>query len=172
MTGAAPGGVAPLVAVLGRGLVPADEPVLTADDWGVTRGDGCFDSTRVVTDDSGQARAEHLIDHLDRLAASAAALDIDAPTHDEWVGLVQELLAALAHPREAVLKLVLTRGREWLPGRPHGVRLDRAPRPGGPTPGSPGRRTRSPPGAGSRWSRSARATPATPSPAPPGCSAG
>jgi len=118
VTGAAPGGVAPLVAVLGRGLVPADEPVLTADDWGVTRGDGCFDSTRVVTDDSGQARAEHLIDHLDRLAASAAALDIDAPTHDEWVGLVQELLAAWHTPGEAVLKLVLTRGREWLPGRP------------------------------------------------------
>ena len=46
-----------LVAVLGRGVVDADEPVVTADDLGLTRGDGCFDSVRVITDAAGHARA-------------------------------------------------------------------------------------------------------------------
>lgn len=111
-------GVPPLVGVLGRGLLGPDEPVLTADDWGATRGDGCFDSARVVTDRAGRARVEHLVDHLDRLASSAAALDIDAPTHAEWLRLVEVMLAAWHTPGEAVLKFVLTRGREWRPGPP------------------------------------------------------
>lgn len=113
-----PGGVAPLVGVLGVGLVAPDQPVLTADDWGATRGDGCFDSTRIVTDATGRARADHLVDHLDRLAASAAALDIDAPSHAQWLRLLEEMLAAWRTPGEAILKLVLTRGREWRPGPP------------------------------------------------------
>lgn len=112
------GGVPPVVGVLGRGLVGPDDPVLTADDWGVTRGDGCFDSTRVVTDDAGRARADHLVEHLDRFAASSAAMDIDAPTHAQWLRLVEEMLAAWHTPGEAVLKFILTRGREWAPGTP------------------------------------------------------
>lgn len=112
------GGVPPLVGVLGRGIVGPDEPILTADDLGPTRGDGCFDSTRVVTDASGRARAEHLVEHLDRLAGSAAALDLDAPGHEEWLRLLEEMLRAWRTPGEAVLKFILTRGREWRPGRP------------------------------------------------------
>ena len=46
-------GVPHLVAVLGRGVVGSDEPLVTADDLGLTRGDGCFDSARVVTSASG-----------------------------------------------------------------------------------------------------------------------
>lgn len=110
--------VPPLVGVLGRGLLGPDEPVLTADDLGVTRGDGCFDSTRVVTDATGVARADHLVDHLDRLAGSAASMDIDTPTHAEWLRLLEEMLAAWHTPGEAVLKFIVTRGREWAPGRP------------------------------------------------------
>ena len=60
-----------VVAVLGRGVVDPGEPVVTADDLGLTRGDGCFDSVRVVTDDTGVARAVDLDDHLARLARSA-----------------------------------------------------------------------------------------------------
>ena len=110
-----------LVAVLGRGVVGADDPVVTADDLGLTRGDGCFDSARVVTDASGSARVVDLDDHLDRLAGSAAALDIVAPSHDEWRGLVAEAVAAWSTPGEAVLKLLVTRGREWRPSRPTAI---------------------------------------------------
>lgn len=102
-----------LVAVLGRGVVDADEPVVTADDLGLTRGDGCFDSARVVTSATGAAAVVDLDDHLDRLAASARAMDIADPPRDAWRGLVEEALEAWSTPGEAVLKLLLTRGREW-----------------------------------------------------------
>ena len=36
-----------VVAVLGRGVVPADTPVLRADDVGVLRGDGIFESVHI-----------------------------------------------------------------------------------------------------------------------------
>lgn len=108
-------------AVLGRGVLDADEPVLTGDDLGLIRGDGCFDSTRVVTDAEGVARADHLDEHLDRLAASAAALEIDGPSHSQWAELIDELLASWHTPGEAVLKVVLTRGREWDPGAPTAI---------------------------------------------------
>ena len=107
--------VAHLVAVLGRGVVSPDEPVVTADDLGLTRGDGCFDSARVITDATGHATVVDLDDHLGRLAASAGALGIPAPSAHEWRGLVDEALAAWSTPGEAVLKLLLTRGREWQP---------------------------------------------------------
>ncbi|CCH73025.1 Aminotransferase class IV [Nostocoides australiense Ben110] len=104
-----------LVAVLGRGVVGADEPVVTVDDLGFARGDGCFDSARVLTDTDGAARVVNLSEHLDRLDASAAALDIAGPTRDAWEALVAEALVAWHGSGEAVLKLVLTRGREWAP---------------------------------------------------------
>ncbi|HSO64164.1 MAG TPA: aminodeoxychorismate lyase [Ornithinibacter sp.] len=102
-----------LVAVLGRGVVDPDEPVVTADDLGLTRGDGCFDSARVVTSPTGTASVVDLEDHLDRLAASAGTMDIAGPSREEWRGLADEALAAWSTPGEAVLKLLLTRGREW-----------------------------------------------------------
>jgi 4-amino-4-deoxychorismate lyase len=105
--------VAHVVAVLGRGVIDADEPVVTADDLGLTRGDGCFDSARVVTDATGAARVADLDGHLDRLACSAQAMAIGNPSRDQWRGLVAEAQAGWSTPGEAVLKLVLTRGREW-----------------------------------------------------------
>ncbi|GAA1394355.1 aminodeoxychorismate lyase [Luteococcus peritonei] len=102
-----------LVAVMGRGVV-GDEPVITPDDLGFSRGDGCFDSARVLTDEQG-ARVVNLDEHLDRLASSAAALDIDIPARERWVELVDQALSAWSTPGEAVMKFVLTRGREWEP---------------------------------------------------------
>lgn len=107
-----------VVAVLGRGVVDPDGPVVTADDLGLTRGDGCFDSLRVLTDEQGHARAIDLETHLDRLDRSAAAMDLDNPPHAVWRDLVAEAVGAWSTPGEAVLKLVLTRGREWRPGAP------------------------------------------------------
>ncbi len=106
-------GVPHVVAVLGRGVVDADSPVVTADDLGLTRGDGCFDSARVVTDSRGGAAVVGLEVHLDRLATSARAMDLEMPARGAWRGLVAEAVAAWSTPGEAVLKLVLTRGREW-----------------------------------------------------------
>ncbi len=102
-----------VVAVLGRGVVSQDEPVVTADDLGLTRGDGCFDSTRVITDEAGRAAAVDLDGHLDRLRRSAMALEITCPPNEQWRELVSAALVAWSTPGEAVLKLVLTRGREW-----------------------------------------------------------
>jgi 4-amino-4-deoxychorismate lyase len=102
-----------VVGVLGRGVVDPDEPVVTADDLGLTRGDGCFDSLRVFTDESGRATAVDLEEHLDRLDRSAVAMDIENPPRARWAELVKEALDAWSTPGEAVLKLVLTRGREW-----------------------------------------------------------
>lgn len=102
-----------VVAVLGRGVLDEDEPVVTADDLGLTRGDGCFDSTRVVTGEQGSAHVIDLDEHLDRLGRSARAMGIDNPTRGEWRELVEQAVAAWSTPGEAVLKLVLTRGREW-----------------------------------------------------------
>lgn len=104
-----------LVAVMGRGVLDADEPVVTADDLGLTRGDGCFDSARVITTADGVARVVGLDDHLTRLAASAAAMELANPPDPAWRALVAEALQAWSVPGEAVLKLLLTRGREWRP---------------------------------------------------------
>lgn len=100
-----------LLAVLGRGVIPADTPLATADDLGLTRGDGCFDACRVVRDDD-RVRVDHLTEHLVRFARSAVALDLPRPDLDAWRALIAEALAAWPVTGEAVLKLVLTRGPE------------------------------------------------------------
>ena len=109
-----------LVAVIGRGVVPAATPVLVGDDLGVTRGDGCFDALRLTRDDEG-TRLHHRAAHLARLARSATRLQIaDAPTIEQWNHLIDEAVAAWDHEGEAILKLVLTRGRESFPTPPCG----------------------------------------------------
>ncbi|MFV0309412.1 MAG: aminodeoxychorismate lyase [Desertimonas sp.] len=104
-----------VVAVLGRGIVDADEPVLAADDLGLTRGDGCFDATRLVVTDRGEVHIDHLDGHLARFARSAVALDLPPPDEHEWRALIDTAAAAWrdeAAPGEAVLRVMLTGGRE------------------------------------------------------------
>jgi len=100
-----------LVAVLGRGIVEADTPLLIADDLGFTRGDGCFDAARLVVDADGK-RVDHLERHLARFARSSALLELPAPDLDAWRELIGEAVAAWNTPGEAVLKLLRTRGPE------------------------------------------------------------
>ncbi|HAM44018.1 MAG TPA: aminodeoxychorismate lyase [Propionibacteriaceae bacterium] len=106
-----------LVAVMGTGPVPTETTLLTADDLGLTRGDGCFDAARVVVDAAG-TRVDHLHQHLARFARSASALELPAPDLDAWEDLITEALAAWKTPGEAVLKLIYTRGREHWGGGP------------------------------------------------------
>lgn len=103
-----------LVAVVGRGVLDdPDEPVLSAFDMGLTRGDGCFDATRIEVADDGAVHVDHLDAHLERLARSARALDLPPVDLDAWRRLVAEALTAWTRPGEAVLRVLLSRGSEW-----------------------------------------------------------
>jgi len=96
-----------VVAVLGAGLVDAAEPLGRADDMGLLRGDGCFESVLVR-----EGTAVALEPHLARLATSAARLDLRAPDLDAWRALAGQAIDAWQRPGEAVLRLLLTRGPE------------------------------------------------------------
>jgi 4-amino-4-deoxychorismate lyase len=100
--------VSKLLGVLGAGLVDPASPLLRADDLGVLRGDGCFESVRLR--DTGEL--DDLDAHLDRLARSAAALELPATDRGAWQRLAGSLVDAWDHPGEAVLRLVVTRGPE------------------------------------------------------------
>src|SRR5579875_3037998 len=104
-SGAAPA----VVAVLGRGVVDPAEPIVRADDAGLTRGDGCFEGCRLVTDADGRSHVAKLDAHLARMARSAAALEIpfDAAAFRDLALCAAQAWTA---PGEAALKLVLTRG--------------------------------------------------------------
>jgi 4-amino-4-deoxychorismate lyase len=100
----------PALAVLGRGLVDPAEPVLRADDLGVQRGDGVFETARVA-----DGRVYKLAAHLERLRRSASALALAAPPDGEWRALVDQAVAA-SGAGDALVKLVCTRGP--VPGGP------------------------------------------------------
>jgi 4-amino-4-deoxychorismate lyase len=104
------GGVADLRAVAvwrggGAVAVPADEPVVTAFDQGLGRGDGVFESVAVV--DGG---TPHLAAHLLRLARSAALLDLADPGEPAWQALLGAVLDGWPTGLEGVCRLFLTRG--------------------------------------------------------------
>lgn len=96
-----------VVAVLGRGMVPADAPILPADDLGVLRGDGVFETLHVR---SGQPWL--LDEHLARMARSAARLDLDLPDRAVLAELAAAAYAGWPAGTEGALRLVCTRGAE------------------------------------------------------------
>lgn len=115
------------------GLVAVDEPVVTADDLGLTRGDGCFEGLRLVASgadegggDGPGAEIPNLGAHLARMQRSARSLDLpDDPA--PWAQLL-DLAArewathhAGSHDearREAAVKLSMTRGLPQPAGEP------------------------------------------------------
>lgn len=94
-----------VLALLDGTLVGPDRPLLRADDLGVLRGDGVFETVLVVN-----GRPRKLAAHLERLARSAAMLDLPAPDPADWQRCVAAACAAWEWPDEMALKLVLTRG--------------------------------------------------------------
>lgn len=100
-------GTEPLaVAVLGRGLVDPDEPVIHADDAGLMRGLAAFETLRVY---SGVPFA--LDEHLARLGGSAARLGLAMPPSEALAGIAREVVAA-AGAHSCALRLTLTGGRD------------------------------------------------------------
>jgi 4-amino-4-deoxychorismate lyase len=96
-----------IVVLPGTGVLPADTPVLRADDRGTLTGDGVFETLHV------RNGTPWLLDeHLDRMARSAAILDLDLPP---VAGLARQACAAGPRAGEAALRLVCTRGPEGGP---------------------------------------------------------
>lgn len=86
---------------------PSDEPLLLADDLAAVRGDGCFETLLVV---GGRvAKPER---HLARLSRSAASLGLTGPSPDEWRAGIAMAAGEWGPDREAMLRLVLSRGPE------------------------------------------------------------
>ena len=106
-----------LLALLDGTLTDVAQPIVRADDQGVVRGDGVFDATLAI---GGVAR--DLDAHLERLAQSAAMLELPVPDEAGFRRAVDAILAAWdwdADP-EAVLRLIHTRGPEGIADQPNG----------------------------------------------------
>jgi 4-amino-4-deoxychorismate lyase len=106
-----------VLALLDGSMADPDQPLLRPDDLGVLRGDGIFETALVV---DGIPRK--LDAHLDRLARSAAMLELPVPDRPAWRRCIDTVCAEWADrggPSEMVLKLVLTRGVE----RPDGLTI-------------------------------------------------
>ncbi|SIN23446.1 aminotransferase class IV [Micromonospora cremea] len=95
------------IAMLGRGPVPAGEPVLRGDDLGVLRGDGLFETMHLR-----QGRPWLRDEHLTRLAVAAAAVDLPLPPTAVLIELLDTVRAGWPAQVEGALRLVCTRGPE------------------------------------------------------------
>lgn len=96
-----------VLALLDGTLADPEAPLLRADDLGVLRGDGIFETILVI-----DGAPLELDAHLARLARSAAMLDLPAPDLDTWRRCARTVVEAWRGGREMVLKLVLSRGPE------------------------------------------------------------
>jgi 4-amino-4-deoxychorismate lyase len=99
---------------------PADPEAahIRVDDLGLMRGDGIFETVLVV---DGVPR--ELGPHLDRLARSAAMLELPPPDRAAWERCVRVVLDRWPGSAEMALKLVYTRGPEFGDGTPTGFAM-------------------------------------------------
>lgn len=107
-----------VLAMLDGTLVDAETPLIRVDDLGMTRGDGVFETILVV---DGQPR--ELGPHLDRLARSAAMLQLPPPVRADWERCIQVVLDNWTTGAEMALKLIYTRGPEFGDGSPTGYAM-------------------------------------------------
>ncbi|MGV9610546.1 aminodeoxychorismate lyase [Nocardia xishanensis] len=85
----------------------ADVPLLFADDIGVLRGDGVFETVLVR---GGAACALEF--HLGRLRRSAQALELPEPELSRWREAAETAAKEWGSEREGLMRLVMTRGRD------------------------------------------------------------
>ncbi|MFL6118957.1 aminodeoxychorismate lyase [Actinophytocola sp.] len=98
-----------VLAMLDGTLADPEAPLIRVDDLGITRGDGVFETILVV-----DGKPRELGPHLDRLAHSAAMLELPAPDRAQWERVVRVVLDNW-QGGEMALKLVYTRGPEFGP---------------------------------------------------------
>lgn len=106
-----------VLAMLDGTLADPDQPHIRVDDLGLTRGDGIFETILVV-----DGKPRELGPHLDRLARSAAMLDLPEPDRAAWERCVSLVLETWSGSTELALKLIYTRGVEG-DGTPTGFAL-------------------------------------------------
>ncbi|MFD8499399.1 aminodeoxychorismate lyase [Amycolatopsis sp. NPDC059657] len=99
-----------VLAFLDGTLAAPDAPQIRVDDLGLLRGDGVFETVLVT---GGKPR--ELGPHLDRLARSAAMLDLPPIDIAAWEKLCEQVIGEWTGGPEFVLKLVCTRGIEGDP---------------------------------------------------------
>ncbi|MGH8875851.1 MAG: aminotransferase class IV [Stackebrandtia sp.] len=99
--------MAQVVAVLGRGVVDPNQPILLADDLGPVRGDGLFETINVRDGEAWQ-----LEPHLERMARSASKMEIALPDLGAIRELCSQALEAFGSETEGALRLICTRGLE------------------------------------------------------------
>lgn len=107
-----------VLAMLDGTVADPDRPVIHVDDLGLLRGDGIFETILVV-----DRQPRELGPHLDRLARSAAMLDLPAPDRDAFENAIKVVLDNWPADLEMALKLVFTRGVEGAVGAPTGFAL-------------------------------------------------
>jgi 4-amino-4-deoxychorismate lyase len=98
-----------LVFLDGRVADP-DIPQIRVDDLGLMRGDGVFETVLVV-----DGKPRELGPHLQRLARSAAMLDLPAPDLDAWQRVADTVIQQWPGGPQMALKLVYTRGVDGTP---------------------------------------------------------
>ncbi|WP_328613046.1 aminodeoxychorismate lyase [Amycolatopsis sp. NBC_00355] len=91
-------------------LADPDTAQIKVDDLGLTRGDGVFETILVA-----DGKPRELRPHLDRLARSAAMLDLPEPDLAAWERVVSLVLEQWSGSAEMALKLVYTRGSDGDP---------------------------------------------------------
>jgi 4-amino-4-deoxychorismate lyase len=107
-----------VLAMLDGTLADTDAPLIRVDDLGITRGDGIFETILVV-----DGKPRELGPHLDRLARSAAMLQLPEPDREQWERCAQVVLDNWSGGAEMALKLVYTRGPEFGDGTPTGYAM-------------------------------------------------
>ncbi|MBB5954606.1 4-amino-4-deoxychorismate lyase [Saccharothrix tamanrassetensis] len=107
-----------MLALLDGTLADPDAPLVRVDDLGLLRGDGVFETILVV-----DGKPRELDPHLDRLARSAAMMDLPEPDRAAFERAVSLVLDNWTGGREVALKLVFTRGVEGGDGTPTGFAL-------------------------------------------------
>ncbi|MEU3767030.1 aminodeoxychorismate lyase [Amycolatopsis keratiniphila] len=108
-----------VLAFLDGTLADPEAAHLRVDDLGLLRGDGVFETILVV-----DGRPRELRPHLERLARSAAMLDLPEPDLAAWERAAQVVIDNWSGPAEIALKLVYTRGIDGDPeAKPFGFAL-------------------------------------------------